>query len=257
VVARKPGGTRAQSRGPAARTGGSRVATPGDRKGVSSTSAQPADAVYVQLRQELIAGDLLPQQRLVEADLCSRLHTSRGTVRAVLLRLEHEGLVVREPYRGAHVRVIDEKEAVEITEARAVLEALAARQAAVMATDDDLAAIRAIHAEMRPLIKKGDLLAYSDANRRLHERIIEASRHTTAQRLLSELKAQLVRYQYRTILVPGRPQQSWAEHTALVDAIGHRDPDRAAAAMLAHLSGVVATLHSAADHEADSASGFG
>lgn len=231
--------------------------TSGVQKDVGSASAQPADAVYVQLHHELIEGDLLPQQRLVEADLCSRLHTSRGTVRAVLLRLEHEGLVVREPYRGAHVRVIDEREAVEITEVRAVLETLAARHAAMMATDDDVAAIRAVHAEMRPALESGDLLGYSDANRRLHARIVEASQHATAQRLLSELKAQLVRYQYRTVLVPGRPQQSWAEHTALVDAIVHRDPDRAAAAMTAHLSGVVAALHAAAGRDADRSSGFG
>jgi DNA-binding GntR family transcriptional regulator len=211
----------------------------------------------VQLRQELVAGDLLPQQRLVEADLCSRLHASRGTVRTVLQRLEHEGLVAREPYRGAHVRAIDAREAVEITEARAVLEALAARHAALLATDDDLAALRAIHAEMRPSLRKGDLLAYSDANRRLHARIIEASRHATAQRLLNELKAQLVRFQYRTILVPGRPQQSLAEHAALVDAIVRRDPDRAGAAMTAHLNNVVATLYTSADRGADSASGFG
>ncbi len=231
-------------------------ATSGDRSGTPAR-AQPADAVYTKLRQELIAGDLLPQQHLVEADLCSRLHTSRGTVRAVLLRLEHEGLVVREPYRGAHVRVIEEKEAVEITEARAVLEALAARQAALMATDDDLVAIRAIHAEMRPSLKQGDLLAYSDANRRLHARIIEASRHATAQRLLSELKAQLVRYQYRTVLVPGRPQQSLAEHTVLVDAIVRRDSDAAAAAMMAHLGSVVSTLYIAAGRGAGSADGLG
>lgn len=207
---------------------------------------QAADAVYLQLRQEIVDGVLLPHQRLVEADLCARLPTSRGTVRAVLLRLEHEGLVVRAPNRGAHVRFIDESEAVEITQARAVLEALAARQAALMGTEDDLAHMRAIHAEMRPLLDKGDLLSYSEANRRLHACIIDASRHATAQRLLSGLKAQLVRYQYRTILVPGRPQQSWTEHTALVDAICRRDPDSAAAAMAAHLRGVTTTLHAAA-----------
>ncbi|MGH8980390.1 MAG: GntR family transcriptional regulator [Acidimicrobiales bacterium] len=220
-------------------------------------SALPGEAIYVQLRDEIIAGDLLPQQRLVEADLCGRLHTSRATVRAVLLRLEHEGLVVREPYRGAHVRVIHEKEAIEITEARAVLEALAARQAAIMATDEDIAALRTIHAEMQPSVKKGDLLAYLDANRRLHACIIEISRHATAQRLLSGLKAQLVRFQYRTIfLVPGRPQQSLAEHTALVDAIVHRDPDRAEAAMMAHLSAVATTLHAVASRDADAVGGF-
>jgi DNA-binding GntR family transcriptional regulator len=255
VGPRTPGGTRRQGSAQARTTRKDR-ATLGDHGAVGSAWVQPADAVYVQLREEIIAGDLLPQQRLVEADLCSRLHTSRGTVRSVLLRLEHEGLVVREPYRGAHVRVIDEKEAVEITEARAVLEALAARQAAIMATDDEVAAVQEIHAEMRPLLDKGDLLAYSDANRRLHACIIGASHHATAQRLLSELKAQLVRYQYRTILVPGRPQQSWAEHAALVDAIVRRDPDGAAAAMAAHLSGVAATLHAAAGTEAGSAGGF-
>lgn len=218
---------------------------------------QPADAVYAQLRQEIVAGDLLPQQRLVEADLCARLETSRGTIRSVLLRLEHEGLVVREPYRGAHVRVIDEKEAVEITEARAVLEALAARHAATMATADEVQEMQAIRAEMPAHLERGDLLAYSDANRRLHACIIDASRHATAQRLLNGLKAQLVRYQYRTIFVPGRPQQSLAEHTSIVDSIARRDPDGAEAAMTAHLSGVAATLHSAAGGEAHAAGSFG
>lgn len=210
-------------------------------------SALPAEAIYGQLRDEIIAGDLLPQQRLVEADLCARLQTSRATVRAVLLRLEHEGLVVREPYRGAHVRAVGEEEAVAITEARAVLEALAARQAAIVASDEEMSALRAIHAEMRPLVRSGDLWAYLDANRRLHACIVEASRHTTAQHLLSGLRAQLVRYQYRTIfLVPGRPEESLAEHTALVDAIVGRDPDRAEATMRAHLGSVAAALRTVA-----------
>jgi DNA-binding GntR family transcriptional regulator len=232
------------------------AAAPG-RRVARSTQAQHAEAVHAQLRAEIVAGDLLPQQRLVEADLCARLHASRGTVRSVLLRLEHEGLVVREPYRGAHVRVIDEKEAVEITQVRTVLEGLAARQAASVATDEDLAAIRAVHAEMGPLLEAGDLLAYSDANRRLHACIVDASRHGTARRLLSELRAQLVRFQYRTIFVPGRPQQSLAEHTAVVDAIVGRDPERAAAAMIAHLSGVTSALHSAAGRDARSVGNFG
>lgn len=228
-----------------------------DRKSSGAVGALPGEAIYARLREEIVAGDLLPQQRLVEADLCARLHTSRATVRAVLLRLEHEGLVAREPYRGAHVRAIGETEAVEITEARAVLEALAARQAATMATDDDLATLRAIHDEMRPSVKKGDLWAYLDANRRLHACIVDASQHATAQRLLSGLKAQLVRYQYRTIfLVPGRAQQSLAEHTALVDAIVHRDPDRAEATMMAHLGAVATTLHAVTSREADAAGAF-
>lgn len=230
----------------------SRSAMPGERNGNGVIPGVPAGGIYAELREEIVAGVLLPQQRLVEADLCRRLQTSRATVRAALLRLEHEGLVVREPYRGAHVRAVDEAEAVEIIEARAVLEALAAREAAIMATDEDIAKLRAIYAEMRPLVKSGNLWAYLDANRRLHACVVEASGHATAQRLLSELKAQLVRYQYRTIfMLPGRSQQSLVEHTALVDAIVHRDPDRAETAMRAHLGSVATTLHAAPGCEAD------
>ena len=53
-----------------------------------------------------------------------------GAIRTALLRLEHDGLVVRERNRGARVRRISAEEAVEILEARAALESLAAGYAA-------------------------------------------------------------------------------------------------------------------------------
>ncbi|MDA8266176.1 MAG: FCD domain-containing protein [Actinomycetota bacterium] len=142
------------------------------------------------------------------------------------------------------MRSIGEREAVQITEARAVLEGLAARHAAIAATDHDLSAIQAIHAEMGPQVERGDLWAYLDANRRLHACIVKACGHATAQRLLDVLNAQLVRFQYRTIfLAPGRAQQSLDEHTDLVEALVQRDPDRAEAAMTRHLGNVAMTLH--------------
>lgn len=203
-----------------------------------------ASFAYEQLREDIISGRVMPNERLVETDLSDRLSCSRTTVRTILIRLEHEGLVVREPNRGAHVRLISEAEAVEITEARASLEALAAYQAALHADSNDIIEIQSILSEMAPLLKAGDLLSYSNTNRRLHARILEASRHSTVQRLVADLKAQLVRFQFRTILVPGRAQHSLSEHTALVDAISRHDPDAASAAMTAHLSGVARTLRS-------------
>lgn len=215
----------------------------------SSSRSVPDEATYLKLREEIISGTLMPNQHLVEIDLCERLHASRSSVRLLLLRLEHEGLVVREPNRGAHVRFIEEKEALEITEARAVLEAFAAGRAAELATDDDIASIIEIHREMTLHLENGDLLAYSDTNRRLHNRIIEASRHATVQKMLQELKAQLVRFQYRTVLVPGRAQLSIAEHSALVEAVCAHDAEGAAEAMTHHLRGVISALKQAAAGE--------
>ena len=73
----------------------------------------------------------------------------------------------------------------------------------------------------------------------------EAADHPTSARLISGLRSQLVRFQYRTILVPGRSEHSYSEHEAIVEAIARHDPDAAEAAMRAHLSHVAAALHAA------------
>ncbi|GLZ00227.1 GntR family transcriptional regulator [Actinoplanes sp. NBRC 103695] len=201
-----------------------------------------ARTAFDRLWSQIVTGELMPNERLVETDLAAQLGVGRAAVRTFLTRLEQEGLVVREPNRGARVRLVTEAEAVEITQTRMVLEALAAREAAGHATRDEVAEMRAILAEMGERLSAGELLLYSDGNARLHALILRASRHATAARLVSGLKAQTVRFQYRTVLVPGRPQHSYAEHTAIVDAIDTGDADAAEAAMRHHLFHVTTTL---------------
>lgn len=195
-----------------------------------------------QLRAAIVAGRLLPNERLVEADLTRRLGVGRAAVRTALARLEHEGLVELEPHRGARVRLVALPEAVEILEARAVLEGLAVRRAATNAGADEIAGLRAILAEMRRLRGAGDLLRASDTNAILHQRLLEIGRHATANRLIAALRSQLVRFEYRTILLPGRSERSLAEHTAIVDAVGAGDADAAETAMRTHLSQVADAL---------------
>jgi DNA-binding GntR family transcriptional regulator len=190
------------------------------------------------LRAAIVTGRLLPNERLVEADLTRRLGVGRSAVRAALARLEHEGLVELEPHRGARVRRVALAEAVEILQARAALEGLAVRQAAAHATAEDVDDLRAILAEMRRLLDAGDLLAASDANALLHDRLRRIGGHATANRLIAELRSQLVRFEYRTILVPGRSRHSLAEHTAIVDAVAAGNADAAESAMRVHLSHV-------------------
>ena len=166
----------------------------------------------------------------------------RSAVRTALARLEHEGLVEHERHRGARVRLVGAREAVEILETRAVLEGLAARHAALNATAADVEALQAVLAEMRRRLDAGDLIGASDQNAVLHGRILEISSHSTVARLIATLKSQLVRFQYRTILLPGRSEHSFGEHEALVGAIAAHDADAAERAMRTHLSHVAEAL---------------
>jgi DNA-binding GntR family transcriptional regulator len=201
---------------------------------------------YQRLRTEILAGRLQPNERLIEADLVASLGVSRTAVRAALVRLAHEGLVEHERNRGAKVRLVGEQEAVEILETRAVLEGLIARKAAENATADDIAELREILDSMRTRLAAGDLLGSSEPNVQLHAAILRIARHGTVERLVSTLNSQLVRYQYRTILQPGRPDRSLAEHEAIVEAIAAGDGDAAEAAMRWHLSQVAEALRAAA-----------
>lgn len=193
---------------------------------------------YDALRAAIVSGDIAPDARLVEADVSATFGMSRGAVRTALIRLEQDGLVVREPHRGARVRKVSNEEAVEILQARAVLEGLAARQAAERIDDAGKERLAECLVRQRELLEQGDLLGASDANADLHAALLELSGHGTAQRLIEALHAQTVRYQYRTILIPGRSAASVEEHAAIVDAVLGGRPDDADLAMRRHLFNV-------------------
>ena len=197
-----------------------------------------ATSSYDALREAIVRGDIAPDARLIESDLSTTFDMSRGAVRTALIRLEQDGLVVREPHRGARVRRVSDEEAVEILQARAVLEGLAARQAAERIDDAGVRRLRGCLARHRELLERGDLLGASEANGDLHATLLDLSGHATVVRLIETLNAQTVRYQYRTILIPGRPAASLAEHAAIVEAVSSRDATAAETAMRGHLFNV-------------------
>jgi DNA-binding GntR family transcriptional regulator len=198
--------------------------------------------VTARLREAITTGHFQPSERLIEMELSAMLTTSRANVRTALAQLEQEGLVVREAHRGARVRLISHEDAIEITEARGALEAFVAGRAAERAVREDHAHLRGMVAEMRAAVESGDLINYSKINGRLHAEIQRIAAHKIATKLLANLKSQVVRFQYRTILLPGRSRRSLAEHEAIVAGICAGDAKAAERGMRAHLRAAVEAL---------------
>ncbi|MGW8851382.1 GntR family transcriptional regulator [Streptomyces xiamenensis] len=194
------------------------------------------------IRELILAGELVPNQRLVEADLVEQFQVSRAAVREALGELVSEGLVERIQNRGARVRTITLEAAVQITEARSALESLCAEKAALLITDEEIAELRRIGTDMSEAVQEGDLGRYSLGNRELHTRVNRISRQDVVRGLLERLNGQSVRHQYRLVLKPGRLAVSLPEHLAIIDAVTRRDPRAAAEAMRAHLSSVIDAL---------------
>jgi DNA-binding GntR family transcriptional regulator len=208
------------------------------------TATSEAVAVVVSaVRDGIMQGRFAPGQRLPEADLVSMYDASRGAVRTALAQLENEGIVERERNRGARVRPISLQEAVEITEARAVVEGLCAAKAAVRASADDRTRLRELGVELAATVENSDVVSYSRVNQQIHRAIRDLSGHETAGRMLDRLRTQSVRYHYTIALLPGRPAVGLQEHLQVIETVCSGDPDVAEQTMRAHLLSVVDALH--------------
>jgi DNA-binding GntR family transcriptional regulator len=206
------------------------------------TVSEEKRSVVAEIREAIVRGDFVPNQRLVEADLSEQFGASRATVRSALVQLANEDLVERVQNRGARVRAVSVAEAIEICEVRMVVEGLCAAKAAERLTPDEAEELTGIGRRMRAAVSSGDVLGYSQLNQDLHRRVREIGGQQAARNVLERMRAQSVRHQFKLAMHPGRPTVSLPEHLDLIDAICARDPAAAEEAARAHLRGVIATL---------------
>lgn len=199
------------------------------------------------IREMILQGDFVPNQRLVESDLSEEFGASRPAVREALRELVGEGLVERVANRGARVRAVGFEEAIEIAEARRALESLCAGRAADVVTEDEIVELSVLGTAMEEAVAAGDRELYAMKNREMHDRVHEISGQQTAIRLIRRLRGQNVRQQFRLAQKPGRPDVSVVEHLAIIEAIADRDREAAERAMATHLDSVIRAMHEVQD----------
>jgi len=224
----------------------------------STTTTAPSTAGSHQrltsaLREAIVSGEFVPNQRLVEADLCSQFKASRAAVRSALFELAGEGLVERVQNRGSRVRAVTLQEAVEISEVRLLLESLCAAKAAERITPAEIEEFQELRTAIVTAVDHGNVAEYSRLNQELDRRVREISGQQTAVEVLERLRAQSVRHQFRLAQQPGRARVSMQEHCDIIDAIVAHDGAAAEAAARRHMDSVVKALGAAsgaaqADH---------
>jgi DNA-binding GntR family transcriptional regulator len=194
------------------------------------------EATYQRLKRDIMEGVYTPRQRLIETEIAQVLGVSRATLRTALIRLQHEGFVEIQPNRGAQVRSFSVEEATRILQVREVLEGLAAGLAAENATAPQLAELHDTVVEMEHTLASDDLLGHLPLVGRFHQRIIEVAGNEFIEQFLGMLRAPLIRHQFRVILVPGRKDESLAEHREILTYLARRDAAGAERAMRRHIA---------------------
>ncbi len=215
-------------------------ATPEDRRSapvVVNQHLTKSTYAYQELRRMILEGGLEPGTRLLLRNLAEQLGLSIQPIRDAIKMLERDGLVDTESHRGATVTQISVDAVIELIGVRLWLEILAVREAVPGHTDASLAEVReAMAAAEQVMETEGDGLAYSQANRRLHE-AIEAPAPPHLVELITDLWEQLWRARRRMSLfslAPTSARSAQREHRALVAAVARRDAEAAAEVMTHH-----------------------
>jgi DNA-binding GntR family transcriptional regulator len=193
-----------------------------------------ADAATT-LRERIFAGELAPGAFLDEVALSASLGISRTPLREALKVLTAEGLVRHEPRRGCFVNQVTEHDLDDIFPVIALLEGQCAHQAALRATDADLAALETLHTRLVEHAQAKRITDYYAANFAIHEAIITLADNRWLAQVIGDLRKIVKLARLQQLHAPGRLDQSLAEHLAVFAALKARDAQGAEAAMRTHL----------------------
>ncbi|MGK6320032.1 FadR/GntR family transcriptional regulator [Sphingomonas sp. DT-204] len=192
-------------------------------------------------RGEFPPGSRLPGER----ELAERFGVSRVTIREAEIALQATGLVRIKTGSGVYVTdaamtrtsEFPPITAFELTEARSLFEAEAAALAAPIITDEQIARLERLLAEMSEDDDEDSDRA-TDADRDFHLTIASASDNQAIIHVISSLwrmrtEIAEVRTTYATVCHHDGPTRH-QEHVAIVEALRARDPQAARVAMRQH-----------------------
>lgn len=194
--------------------------------------------VYEQLRHEIVDGTLRPGEQLVEARIADELGVSKTPVREALIRLQRDGLVSIEPYRGARVVEPSPDDVREILELRLLLEGHVARDLARRRPPEVLAALRRSIEASREALAAGDRDRLLDALTEFSDIQADACGNSRMAKLLVDLRSVLLLIGATSLRAPGREARSIEQHEAILAAIERGDPEAAAEATVAHIRSI-------------------
>jgi phosphonate utilization transcriptional regulator len=202
--------------------------------------------VQRELERRILAGELMPGDKLNEEFVAAQLNVSRGPVREAFRALESTGLVRTEKNRGVFVRQVSVAEADEIYEVRAGLDELIGRLLAARIKPAQLTQLRELLKKMQAAARARSVTDYFPLNVRFHDLLAEFTGNRTLlshyRRLVNEL------HLYRRETLAHGPDSfpiSTREHSAIVEALARRDADRAGKLMYEHAMESRDRLHAA------------
>ena len=207
------------------------------------------DMAYEVIREGILTGVFAPGERLRQDALATQIGVSRIPVRSALMKLESQGLITFEPYRGAIVNTLTQTGAREIYEIRCVLEAHALRKAMTAMTPERLERLEQLASELNE-VENGEEFLQRRAE--FYHELYDAKRQPRLVTLIDRLREEVGRYSIEHNLNYVRPPGE-RDHAQLLAFLRANDPDGAVNWLEGHLEQVCERLLTRLAHAAPEA----
>lgn len=199
------------------------------------------DEIYDRVFTAILEHRLPPGTKLGEEQLAKIFGVSRARIREVLSRLSYEQVVELFPQRGAFVAKPSPEEAMDVFEARRLLEPAMIERLIGNLTQDKVARLRQ-HQELElDARRRDDRRAVVRLSGEFHVLIAALCGNSAFYHMMRELSTLtcLIIFLYDA---PTSMSCRADEHTDIIDAIAHRDAARAGQLVIEHLHHIESSL---------------
>jgi len=172
------------------------------------------------LRQRISRGEIAPGTKLRETALAEEFAVNRARVRQALNTLEQRGLIERTPNQGAVVSTLDADKLFQIYDIFELLEGLCARLATQNSDPagwSDLAEL--FDGSLGEAVARADYETLFGGIETYRRRVIEAANNPMLADYLASIYDKTQVIIRRTLILPGRAEQSLCEHRAIISAM--------------------------------------
>jgi DNA-binding GntR family transcriptional regulator len=201
---------------------------------------------YAALKDAVLRMDIYATSEPVMLDeraLSDRLGISRTPIREAVAMLEQDGFLRTVPRRGILVVKKTKMEVVEMVQAWAALEGMAARLITEVADLRSITALRDFFSAFSPdHPPQENITSYSDANIAFHQALISLSGSQVLVAMTDSILMHVRGFRKLTIGRAERISHSLPEHYAIIDALEARDTQRAETLARDHTLGLAAYI---------------
>lgn len=194
------------------------------------------DFAYESIKEAIVSGELMPNQKVSLTELAKKLGVSIIPVNTAVSRLASEGLIRQDPHHSPYVEEFSSATVKEVLTIRYHLEELALREAVPFIDAAEIEKLRSLLSQMDEVARENNPHLFGQLNRAFHMEIYSNSSYQVLCEMINDLwnKAELNRSRSVFFLVPNMMEHSQREHREIIDLIEQKKIEEAVAVLNKH-----------------------